>query len=140
MLPSEIRSALAHVEERLCSWRTTLQALTLLAAATVAAAAFGSPLPRTFAIICAVLAVCGAGASYAACRLFATRRDDVYDEVLLAGYRHVDEAVQRRAETLRSERWRAQLARTLERFLQCATTLQPTAVPLNRAALRRCAP
>src|SRR6478735_936940 len=62
--------------------------------------------------------------------------DELYDDVVLHGFRHVHpQAVARRAAELVSRRQRRQIADTLDRFVAAAVENHPTPVPVHRGAL-----
>ena len=138
MSPSEIRAALTDVDARLGS---TVTAATALAVFGVVALAFGLIADDGFARTCAAVSALGALGAVGVSRFLVWRRTDLYDEILLAGYRHVEEErVARREALLVSAGERRQLASTLETFLECARNLRPAAVPLTRRGLRLCDP
>jgi hypothetical protein len=139
MTPQDFTRVLGDLDDRLASVRTSAVALLVFAAVSAAAAWAGGLLDRELAQTSALFALAGAAGAAVLHRVLRWRREQIEDEILLAGYRHVAGAdVGGRAGRLVSERVRGQLAATLERFLQCAYSLQPTAVPLNRRALRAC--
>jgi hypothetical protein len=138
--PFELSSKLERVNDRLTSARTAGASLTTFAVA--AASLLGLDLLTGRTVVLAASFAAGGGAIAAAVALaLRWQRDDIRDDVLLAGYRHIDpRGVSHRAAQLVAAPRRRQLAATLERFLEAATDDQPTAVPLHRRGLRELAP
>jgi|SRR5690242_2412111 hypothetical protein len=136
MAPSELTTRLDVVNERLTTAYTVAASLLAFAvASTIAAFAVGSIMG--LAVSSAVIATIGAGGALAASRMIIWQRCDVYDEIVLAGYRHVGgSAVTRHAADLVSADRRQVLAATLERFLEVSLQGQLGAVPLDRHTLR----
>ena len=84
----------------------------------------------------AVFAGIGGIGMVAAYRFFAWQREEIYDDIVLHGFRHVHPAaVARRAAALVSWSRRTQLADTLDRFVNAAVGNKPTPVPVHRDAL-----
>jgi hypothetical protein len=136
MTPSHFSHELAVVRDRMTAAMTAAVSLAVLAVAMLAGRLELAAIQPRLATITAVLAVFGAGISVGVRRLFANRRDRVYDDILLCGFRHVDgEAVARRADWLVSARRRLQMARSFERLIQDARTRRMTPVPLQRDAI-----
>jgi hypothetical protein len=140
MAPSELTRALAVVDERLRTAQTVaLSLLTFAAAALIAVFAVRGI--ATLAGTSAVLATIGVLGALAASRFIAWQRSELYDEIVLAGFRHVGgRAVARHAADLVSPVRRQMFATTLERFLDTAAGTRLTAVPLDRRTLRECEP
>jgi hypothetical protein len=133
--------ALAALDERLKTARTTALSLTGFAVLALAGAYGVRMVQPGFAKTCAVIAVAGGLAAYATYRLLAWRRTEIYDDILLSGFRHIaGSEVRRRADDLVSLPRRCQLADTLDRFVDLATTGSPSPVPLHRSALREMGP
>lgn len=141
MAPSELTRALSVIDERLKTAYTVAGSLACFAAAAlVAVFALRGITPNLAATASAISAIGAAGALVAS-RVCVWRRDELFDEVVLSGYRHVGgDAVNRYAETLVSADRRLMLARTLERFLEISLRNQLTAVPLDRPAVRELEP
>jgi hypothetical protein len=141
MTPSDFTRALASVNERLQTVRTAAVSMLILALLAMAGAYGVSSIQPQMARTVAALAVAGSVGAIAAARVLSWRRDDLYDDILLAGFRHVGgPAVARRAADLVSASRRLQLAATLEQFVRAAAENHPTAVPLHRPALRKLGP
>jgi hypothetical protein len=141
MTPSDFSRALKLVNERLQSVYTGGLALVAFAVVALAAAYGLNAIQQGFADTAAGLAAAGAGGAIAAARVLVWRRDDICDDILLSGYRHVGgPLVERRAAELVSSLRRVQLANTLDRFVDAAVDHRPTAVPLHRPAVRQLEP
>jgi hypothetical protein len=137
MTPSDFSSALKLVTDRLQSVHTGGLALVVFAGVALAAGYGLNAVQEGFAKTAAGLAVAGAVGALATSRMLTWRRDDLCDDILLAGFRHVGgRCVERRAADLVSIVRRRQLADTLDRFVEAAARNQPTAVPLHRPAVR----
>jgi hypothetical protein len=141
MASSELNNALSVADERLKTAYTVAGSLLVFAvAAFVAVFAVRGITPNLAATASAISAV-GAAAALAASRVCAWQREELYDEVVLSGYRHVGgDAVNLHAKALVSAERRLMLARTLERFLEISLKHQLTAVPLDRRAVRELEP
>jgi hypothetical protein len=140
MAPSEFQHALSMVDERLRTAHTVAASLISYACAALAAvfAVHGiTPVVGTSS----VLAVLGGVGAVAAARVLQWKRMEIYDEIVLYGYRHVgrNEIARHTADLISPER-RRMLADTLERFLEFAVQRRVAAVPLNRRALRELEP
>jgi len=69
------------------------------------------------------------------------RRAEVYEDVIVAGFRHVrPKEVGARARSLVHPTRRLQLAEALDRLVESARRERPTPVPIHRDALRECEP
>jgi hypothetical protein len=140
MAPSELNHALAVANERLKTASTVAASLityAVLALLAVVAVRGITPLAGTSS----VLALLGGLGALAAVHVLRWKRSDVYDEIVLSGFRHVGgPAVARHIADLVSSRRRRMLAKTLERLLEFAVSRQVAAVPLNRSALRELEP
>jgi hypothetical protein len=140
MAPSEFQHALSIVDERLRTAYTV--AASLISYACVALGAVFAvrgitPLVGTSS----ALAVLGGLGAVAAARVLRWRRTEIYDDIVLSGYRHVGRAeIARHTADLISPGRRRMLADTLERLLEFAVRRQVAAVPLNRNALRELEP
>jgi len=140
MAPSEFHNALSIVDERLRTAYTV--AASLMSYACVALVAVFvvhgiTPLIGTSS----VLAVLGGLGAVAAARMLHWKRTEIYDEIVLSGYRHVGgSAIARHSADLVSPARRRMLAETMERLLEFAVRRQVAAVPLNRSAMRELEP
>jgi hypothetical protein len=141
MTPSDFTRALARLNEHLQMVLTAAASMLVLAVLAIAGAfAAGAIQPRLAEVI-AGLAVAGTLLALAAARLVSVRRNEVYDDILLSGFRHVGgKAVARRAAELVSLRRRRQLAATLELFTDAAHDNRHASVPLHRPAIREMGP
>jgi hypothetical protein len=141
MAPSELNTALSAIDERLKTAYTVAGSLLVFAAAAfVGVFVLGNVTPNLAATASAISAV-GAAGAMAASRVCVWRRVELFDEIVLSGYRHVGgDAVNRHAEELVSADRRLMLARTLERFLEISLRNQLTAVPLDRPRVRELEP
>ncbi len=140
MAPSELTHALTVTTERLKTAYTVAASLITFAVIAIAAAVALRGVPP-LARASAVLAVVGGLGAVAASRVIQWRRSEIYDEIVLSGFRHVGgPAATRHAADLVSPGRRRMLARSLERLLECAVRRQAAAVPLNRVALRELEP
>ena len=136
MAPSELTTLLDSVNERLTTAYTVAASLLVFALAS-AAAVLAAHRIAGLALSSAVIAAVGAVGALAASRLIVWRRCEVYDEIVLAGFRHVGgPAVARYTAELVSADRRRMLAATLERFLEIALRNQLGAVPLDRRSVR----
>lgn len=140
MAPSELNSLLDAVNERLATAYTVAASLLAFAAACAPAAAVARSIAG-LALSSAVIAVVGSAGALVASRMLVWKRCDVYDEIVLAGFRHVGgPAAARHAADLVSADRRRMLAGTLERFLEISLRNQLAAVPLDRRSLRALEP
>jgi hypothetical protein len=141
MNPSDMTAMLARLNERSRSAVTGASSLLLLALVTVIGGYVLHRLPSGLAKTILVLAAAGILGLLAASRFFAWQRQEIYDDIVLAGFRHVHApAVARRAADLVSRARRRQMADTLDRFVDAAVANQPTPVPVHRGALRELQP
>lgn len=136
MTPSELTASVARVNDRIRSVLTAASSLLVLAALALAGGYGVHRIQPGMAKAIAVLALIGVLGLAIASRLFSWQRDEIYDDIVLAGFRHVHPAaVARRARELVSIGHRRRFANTLDRFVQAAVERQPTPVPLHRSAL-----
>ncbi len=141
MTPSDFTRALTRVNERLQACKTAAASMFALALLALAGAHAVAAVQPRLAKTVAVLAVAGSAGAIGAVRVLTWRRDDICDDILLSGFRHVGgAAVARRASDLVSATRRCQLASTLERFVDAAVKNRPTAVPLHRRAVAELGP
>src|SRR5436190_14849934 len=119
MAPSELNTALSVIGERLKTAYTVAGSLLSFAAVAFVAAFAVRSITPGLAATASVISVLGAGGALVASRVCVWRREELCDEIVLAGYRHVGgDAVNRYAEGLVSAERRRMLAGTLERFLE----------------------
>jgi hypothetical protein len=137
MAPSELNTALSVIDERLKTAYTVAASLLCFAVvAFVGIFAVRSITPGLAATASAISVIGSAGAIVAS-RVCIWRKEELFDEIVLAGYRHVGgDAVNSYAERLVSADRRRMLAGTLERFLEISLCNQLTAVPLDRQTVR----
>jgi len=141
MAPSEINNALAVLDDHLkTAYTVALSLLAFAVAAVVAAFAVRGITPGLAGTSAALAVIGGLGAVFAS-RVLVWKRSEVYDEIVLSGFRHVggDGAVRYAAEVVSPAR-RVMLANTLERFLEVALGRYLAAVPLDRTSLRELEP
>jgi hypothetical protein len=140
MAPSEFQNALSIVDERLRTAYTV--AASLMSYACIAlVAVFVVHGIRPLIGTSSVLAVLGGLGALAAARMLHWKRTEIYDEIVLSGYRHVGgSAIGRYSADLVSPARRRMLADTMERLLEFAVRRQVAAVPLNRSAMRELEP
>jgi hypothetical protein len=137
MAPSELNTALSVADERLKTAYTVAGSLLVFAAAAFVAVFTLHDITPDLAATASAISAVGTAAALAASRVCVWRREELYDEVVLSGYRHVGgDAVNRHAEALVSAERRLMLARTLERFLEISLRHELTAVPLDRRTVR----
>src|SRR5437764_3087142 len=137
MAPSEINTALAVIDERLKTTYTVAASLLCFAAVAFVAVLAVHSITPGLAATASVISVLGAAGALIASRACVWRKEDLFDEIILAGYRHVGgDAVKRHVEALVSADRRLMLAATLERFLEISLRNQLTAVPLDRQMVR----
>ena len=140
MAPSEFQHALSVVEERLRTAYTVAASLIGYACAALVAVFAVHRITPLVGTSAALAALGGLGA-VAATRVLLWKRTEIYDEIVLSGYRHVGGAeIARHTADLTSPGRRRMLADTLERLLELAVHRQVAAVPLNRTALRELEP
>jgi hypothetical protein len=134
--PSELTAILARLNDRIRSAITGASSLAVLAVVAVLAGFGAHRIAPEMAKTVAVLAVAGGLVMILASRFYAWQREEVYDDIVLQGFRHVHQAaVTRRAATLVSRTRRRQLAETLDRYVQAAVDNHPTPVPVHRSAI-----
>ncbi len=137
MAPSELNTALSVIDERLKTAYTVAASLLCFAALALAAVFAVHSITPGLAATASALSVVGAAGALVASRVCVWRQEEIFDEIVLAGYRHVGgDAVSRYVEGLVSADRRRMLAGTLERFLEISLCNQLTAVPLDRQTLR----
>jgi hypothetical protein len=137
MAPSELTTALSVVDERLKTAYTVAASLLCFAAVAFVAVFAVHSITPGLAATASVISVLGAAAALVASRACVWRKEELFDEIVLAGYRHVGgDAVNRHIEGLVSADRRRILAGTLERFLEISLHNQLTAVPLDRQTVR----
>jgi hypothetical protein len=137
MAPSELTRALTVLDERLKTARTVALSLLCFAVAAGVGMFTVRGITPSLAGMSAVLAVVGALGAIGASRMLLWQREELYDEIVLAGFRHVGgPAIARHADDLVSPAQRRILAATLERFLEVAVGNRLAAVPLDRKSLR----
>jgi hypothetical protein len=136
MTPSEMTTMLVRVNERIRSAVTGASSLVCLVAVTLVAGFVLHRVPSGMAKTIVVLGLAGVAGLLAATRFFAWQRQELYDDIVLAGFRHVHAAaVASRAADLVSRTRRQQMADTLDRFVEAAVENHPTPVPVHRGAL-----
>jgi hypothetical protein len=141
MTPSEFARMLAEVNGRLRSAWTATSSLLLLTGFALAATYGVHALQPGLGKTMAVLALGGILGLIVTVKVLRWQRDEIYDDIVLSGFRHVEpQAVSQRAAALVDRTRRRQLAHTLDSFVLAARTRQATAVPLHRGALRACEP
>jgi hypothetical protein len=141
MAPSELNTALSAIDERVKTAYTVAGSLLVFAAAAFVGVFVLQDITPNLAATASAISVVGAAGAMAASRVCVWRREELFDEIVLSGYRHVGgDAVNRHAETLVSADRRLMLARTLERFLEISLRNQLTAVPLDRPRVRELEP
>jgi hypothetical protein len=140
MAPSELTHALAVIDERLKTAYTVALSLLVFAAGALVAV-FAVRGIAALAGASAVLAVIGGLGAIVASRMLVWKRIEIYDEIILSGFRHVGgPAIARHAADLVSPARRTMFANTLERFVEVAVRNQLTAVPLDRRRVRELEP
>lgn len=136
MTPNELTAMLARLNDRIRSAITGASSLVMLAVVTLVGAYGVHKIAPDMAKIVVVLAVLGGIVLVVAYRFFAWQREEVYDDIVLHGFRHVQpHAVAGRAAELVSRTRRRQLADTLDRFVHAAVENHRTPVPVHRSAL-----
>src|SRR5205085_3809039 len=134
--PSAISQTLSVIDDRIRTARTAAMSLFCFAAVALVAASLGRAVAPGFAATSAALAAVGGAGAVLATRVIGWQRTEVFDEIVLAGYRHVGgDGVARHIQELVNPGRRHMLAGTLERFLEVALGRHLAAVPLNRAGL-----
>jgi hypothetical protein len=141
MTPAEFIHALSIVNERLKAARTVAISLICFAVVALAGTYGVRAIQPGMAKTMAAIALAGGVGAVVTGRILRLHRTDILDDILLSGFRHVGGPdVARRAAELVTLRRRRQLADTLERFVEVASTNHPCSVPLHRPALRAMAP
>jgi hypothetical protein len=136
MTPSELTALLARLNDRIRSAVTGASSLAVLAVAAIVAGYGVHRIGLEMAKTLAVFAVIGGIVMGVAYKFFAWQREEIYDDIVLQGFRHVHPAaVAGRAAALVSRARRRQLADTLDRFVSAAVENHPTPVPVHRHAL-----
>ena len=136
MTPSEMTALLARLNDRIQSAVTGASSLAVLAVVSIIAGYGVHRIAPDLAKTVAVFAILGGLAMIVASRFYAWQREEVYDDIVLQGFRHVHPAaVARRAAALVSRTRRTQLADTLDRYVSAAQDNQPTPVPVHRSAI-----
>jgi hypothetical protein len=137
MSPSEFTQSLSVLDDHIKTAATAAASLLGFAVAVLVAAFAAHLVNPGLAATSAALAVAGGLAAFAASRMLGWRRTDLYDEIVLAGYRHVSrDAVAGHVERLLAPERRRRFADTLEQYLEIALRGDLSAVPLARTALR----
>jgi len=137
MAPSELDTALSAMDERLKTAYTVAASLLCFAVVAFVGIFAVRSITPGLAATASVISVVGAAGAIVASRVCIWRKEELFDEIVLAGYRHVGgDAVNRYAEGLVSAGRRQTLAGTLERFLEISLCNQLTAVPLDRQTVR----
>jgi hypothetical protein len=140
MAPSELTRALNVVDERLKTAYTAAISLVIFAIAAVIAV-FTARGMAGLAGTSSVIALLGAGGAIVASRVIVWQRSEIFDEIVLAGFRHVGgPAVARHAADLVSPARRQMFAGTLEQFVEVAVTNRLASVPVDRRTLRELEP
>jgi hypothetical protein len=140
MAPSELTHLLDIANERLRTAYTVAASLFTFGVAC-AIAVFVLHGVAGLAAASAVIAAVGGAGALAASRMLVWQRCHVYDEIVLAGFRHVGgAAAARHAARLVAPERRRMLAATLERFLEISLGNQLGSVPLDRHSLRALEP
>ena len=140
MAPSELNNLLDAANERLATAYTVAASLLAFAVAS-AFAVFVAHGIAGLAVSSAVIAAIGSAGALAASRMLIWKRCEVYDEIVLTGFRHVGGAeITRHTADLVSADRRRMLAATLERFLEISLRNQLGSVPLDRHSLRALEP
>jgi hypothetical protein len=134
--PSEFTDILTRVNNRLWSVATAASSLATLAIVTLIGAYGVHLIEAGLAKTIATIAVAGGVGLALTWRVLAWQREEIYDDIVLAGLRHVHpQEIARRTAELLSRARRTQLADTLDRFVETAVERQQSAVPLHRDAL-----
>ncbi len=137
MTPFEFNHTLARLREHLHTAFTAAAALGLLAVAALVAHGFTRVIAPRMSSTVAVLAGAACGVALLVAWYVSMQRRDVYDAIVLARFRHVGgDAVRRHAAKLVDERCRRQLATAISRVVENADVGLPSAVPIDRLAVR----
>jgi hypothetical protein len=136
MTPSELTAVLTRLNDRILSALTGASSLAVLAVVAIVAGYGVHQIQPGMAKTVAVFSVLGGLALMTAYKFYCWQREEVYDDIVLQGFRHVQPAaVAQRAAALVSRTRRRQLADTLDRFVSAALENHPTPVPVHRHAL-----
>ncbi|MDX6549563.1 MAG: hypothetical protein QOJ31_247 [Gaiellales bacterium] len=136
MTPSELTASVARVNDHIRTVLTAASSLLVLAALALAGGYGIHRIEPGMAKSIAVVALIGVVGLAVASRVFSWQRDEIYDDIVLAGFRHVHPAaVALRARQLVSIGHRRRFANTLDRFVEAAVERRPTPVPVHREAL-----
>jgi hypothetical protein len=136
MTPSELTVGVSRANDRIRSALTGATSLAALAVVALAGCYGVHRIQPGLAQPMAALALAGVLGFGVASRVFSWQRDEIYDDIVLAGFRHVHPAaVAGRARQLVSIDCRRRFADTLDRFVTAAVERQPMAVPVHRDAL-----
>jgi hypothetical protein len=141
MAPSDLNTALSVIDERLKTAYTVAASLLCFAVVAFVGVFTVRSITPGLAATASVISIIGVAGALVASRACIWRKEELFDEIVLAGYRHVGgDAVNRYAEGLVSADRRRMLAGTLERFLEISLCNQLTAVPLDRQTVRELEP
>ncbi|HEX2587192.1 MAG TPA: hypothetical protein VHL51_02920 [Gaiellales bacterium] len=136
MTPSEMTALLARLNDRIRSAVTGASSLAVLAVVSIIAGYGVHRVAPELAKTVAFFAILGGLGMIVAYRFYTWQREEVYDDIVLQGFRHVHPAaVARRAAALVSRTRRTQLADTLDRYVSAAQENHPTPVPVHRSAI-----
>jgi hypothetical protein len=141
MSPSELHALVVRMNDRITSAVTGASSLVLLAIAAAIAGyglhRIGAPLAETLTTFAAF----GGVIMVVAFVFLRWRREEIYDDIVLHGFRHVHpQQVAQRAAQLVSRGNRAEMADTLDRFVDAAVAGRRTPVPVHRGALKELHP
>jgi hypothetical protein len=141
MTPSELNAKISTIEEQLRSAITAGLSLICFAVAALAAGYGVHQLAEGTARTLAVIAGIGAAAALTVGLALRWRRAEVYEDVIVSGFRHVrPQQVRERAKKLVRPSRRLQIAEALDRLVDAARLDIPTPVPIHRDALCECEP
>jgi hypothetical protein len=127
---------LTRLNDRLQSVATAASSLASLALVTLLGAYGVNLIQPGMAKTIATISIAGGVGLALIWRVLAWQREEIYDDIVLAGLRHVHpQEIARRTADLLSWPRRTQLANTLDRFVETAVERQQSAVPLHRDAL-----
>ncbi len=136
MTPSELTAGIARANDRIRTALTGASSLAVLAVVARVGCYGVHRIQPSLAKPMAVLALGGVIALTVAGRFFSWQRDELLDDIVLAGFRHVHPiAAARRARQLVSIPHRRRFADTLDRFVTAAVERRPMPVPVHRDAL-----
>jgi hypothetical protein len=124
------------MNDRLRSVATAASSLATLAVVTIIGAYGVNLIQPGLAKTIATMALAGGAGLGLVWRVLAWQREEIYDDIVLAGLRHVHpQEIARRTAELLSRGRRRQLADTLDRFVETAVECRQSAVPLHRDGL-----